>query len=233
MSANTSTFAPPVNGTTDVAVDRAGEADVSRFRGGLLATAGARALLAVVAIPLAPVLFRHHFVVLVLLRPTKEVLLAAGFLLRRGSVNPFEVVAATVPLMFLGVWLFFVIGRAYREEIMTGDGLPRWSRRLLPHDKIGSLSELLDKRGAPLIVMGRLAAFPSTLVAAAAGASDMPVRTFLLADGAGAALSVAEVVIAGYAFGEAYKSAGPWLTGVGVAVLVGLLVLVGRHLKKA
>ncbi|HEX2851237.1 MAG TPA: VTT domain-containing protein [Acidimicrobiales bacterium] len=225
MSADTTTVAAPSATVAGF--------DLARVRTPLLVAVGARAVLAAVAIPLAAFLYRQHFVVLVLLRPTKDVLLAAGFLLRRGKVNPFEIVAAAVPLMVFGVWLFFLIGRAYHEQILTGEGLPRWSRRLLPHEKIQSVSEVLEKRGAPLIVLGRLAAFPSTLVAAAAGASDMRARTFVLADALGAALSIAEVVVAGYAFGEAYKKAGPWVTGAGVVVLIGLLLLVGRHLKKA
>jgi hypothetical protein len=39
-------------------------------------------------------------------------------------------------------------------------------------------------------------------------------------------------VVAGYALGAAYKRAGPWLTAVGVVVLLGLLVGVGRWLKR-
>ena len=44
-------------------------------------------MLGIVAILLAPALFDDHFVVLVLLRPTKEVLLAGGFFLRQDDVE--------------------------------------------------------------------------------------------------------------------------------------------------
>jgi membrane protein DedA with SNARE-associated domain len=77
-----------------------------------------------------------------------------------------------------------------------------------------------------------LAAFPSALLAASAGASGMAPGKFLPADALGAALSIAEVVVAGYVLGAAYKRAGPWLTAVGVAVLIGLLVAVGRWLRR-
>ena len=40
------------------------------------------------------------------------------------------------------------------------------------------------------------------------------------------------LVVAGYALGAAYKEAGPWLTAVGVVVLVGLMVAVGRWLRR-
>ena len=183
------------------------------------------------AIPLAPVLYEDHFVVLVLLRPTKEVLLAGGFLMREGQVHPLEVLAAAVPLTIFGVWHFYALGRAYRSEIAKGD-LPGLGGRVLPVKRIEQLRTLLTKKGAKLVVLGRLAAFPSTLVAAAAGSSRMPSRTFLAADGAGALLSLVEVVGAGLLLGSAYRSAGPWITAAGVAVLMAMLWVAGRYLRR-
>lgn len=194
----------------------------------LLWLAGARMVLGIVAIPLAPFLYREHFVVLVLLRPTKEVLLAAGFLARRHEVSlPFILVAA-VPLAIVGVWHFYVLGRSFAKEIQSGEGLPRLASRLLPTKRINRLAELLARKGRRVIFVGRLASFPSALVGAAAGASDMPSREFLPADLAGGLISIAEVVAAGYLLGVAYKSAGPWIAGVGFVLLVGLLVGIGR-----
>lgn len=203
-----------------------------RIRVPLLWLAVVRALIGIVAIPLAPLLYRKHFMVLVLLRPTKEVLLAGGFAIRRGDLNPVELLAAAIPLAVFGVWHFYLLGRAWAKEIQSGKGLPRFAERLLPQDRIKQLCQMLDDEGEKVVVLGRLAAFPSALMGAAAGASDMETSRFLPADGIGALLSVAEVVIAGYAFGEAYKKAGPWLTAVGVGVLFGLLFLMGRWLRR-
>ena len=44
-------------------------------------------------------------------------------------------------------------------------------------------------------------------------------------------LSVAEVLIAGYAFGAAYRSAGKGITVIGIVVFVGLLLAFGRWLS--
>ncbi|HEY1281565.1 MAG TPA: hypothetical protein VGF22_17935, partial [Acidimicrobiales bacterium] len=126
----------------------------------------ARVVLALVAIPLAPFLYRKHAVVLVLLRPTKDVLLLMGFLLRKGDVALPPVVAAAIPLLVFGVWLFFFLGKAYAKEINNAD-LPGIAGRLLPADRIGRLSESVSDQGLKLVFLGRLAAFPSTLVAAA------------------------------------------------------------------
>jgi membrane protein DedA with SNARE-associated domain len=194
--------------------------------------AGVRTILGIVAIPLAPALYEDHFVLLVLLRPTKEVLLAGGFLLRRHEVALPVLLAAAIPLAIFGVWHFYFLGRAYSKEIRSGKGLPNWASKILPPKRIKALSDILDKKGTRVVFLGRLAAFPSALMAAAAGASDMSRREFLVADGLGGLLSIAEVLIAGYAFGAAYKRAGPWLTGVGIAALAVLLVLMGRWLRR-
>lgn len=198
----------------------------------LLVLAGARAVLAVVAIFLAPALYRDHFVVLVLLRPTKEVLLAAGFFIRSGDVRLLPVLVAAAPLALFGVWLLYALGRAFAPEIRDAKGLPRWADRILPPERIKAMCRILDRKGWKVIVLGRLAAFPSALLAAAAGASDLTRRAFLPADGIGAALSIAEVIIAGYVLGSAYEEAGPWVTAVGVIALVAMLVLVGRWLRR-
>ncbi len=197
-----------------------------------LVLAALRGGLSLVAIPLAPVLFRDHFVVLVLLRPTKEVLLAGGFFLRDGKVGLPEMLLATIPMGLLGVWLFFWLGRAFRDEIQSEEGLPGWPGRILKPDRVKTMCRVLDRKGRWVIVAGRIAAFPSTVLAAAAGASGMAPARFLPADALGASLSIAEVVVAGYVLGEAYEEAGPWLTGVGVAVLLGLMILVGRWLRR-
>ncbi|MGI8632675.1 MAG: DedA family protein [Solirubrobacterales bacterium] len=184
------------------------------------------------AIPLAPFLYREHFVVLVLLRPTKEVLLAAGFLVRQQDVSLPVVLAAAIPLAIFGVWHFYWLGRSWAKEIESGRGLPRLAGRLLPRDRIKRLGEVLDAKGKRVVVVGRLASFPSALLGAAAGASGMSSRDFLPADGVGGVLSIAEVVLAGYILGEAYKEAGPWVTGIGVVLLLALLIGMGRALTR-
>lgn len=198
----------------------------------LLWLAAVRTVLAIVAIPLAPALYRKHFVVLVLLRPTKEVLLAGGFLVRRHDVSLLALMVASIPLLLLGVWHFYALGRIYGSDL-TGSKLPRFARHLLPAKRIKAMCKVLEKRGTPVVVIGRLAAFPSTVIAAAAGTSDLEARRFLAADAIGGLLSFVEVVGAGYALGEAYEEAGPWLTWAGVAALVVGAVLFGRWLKKA
>lgn len=207
-------------------------AQASKARNALLVLAAVRGVLGIVALPLVPVLYRDHFALLVLLRPTKEILLAGGFLVRQGEANLVHIVLAALPLALFGVWLFYGLGRSFAAEIQSGKGLPPKAERILPRGRIQDLCRILDRKGRGLVVAGRLAAFPSSLLGAAAGSSRMPPGRFLPADGLGAALSLAEVIGAGYVLGQAYKSAGAWLTAVGVVVLFGLLFMVGRWLRR-
>jgi membrane protein DedA with SNARE-associated domain len=203
-----------------------------KYKTPLLWSAAVRAVLGLAAIPLAPFLYREHFAALVLLRPTKEVLLAAGFEVRRGDANALTVVLAAVPLAVFGVWLFFFLGQAFAKELQEGKGLPRFADRLLPTEKIKDLCAVLEDKGPKVIFLGRLATFPSSLLAAAAGASGMKAKQFLPADLVGALVGIAEVLVAGYLLGEAYKKAGPWLTGVGVLALLAMLFVLGRALSR-
>ena len=203
-----------------------------RYRTPLLWLAGVRAVLAVAAVPLAPFLYKKHFAVLVLLRPTKEVLLAAGFLVRKGDVSPLVVVLCALPLAIGGVWQFFFLGRGYSRELQEGKDLPKLAQKLLPPERVKKLCGILDHKGTRLIFLGRLATFPSSLLGTAAGASGMEARKFLPADFVGALVGIAEVLVAGYLLGQAYKSAGPWLTGVGVLALLGMLFIMGRSLTR-
>lgn len=103
-----------------------------RLRNGLAALAVVRVLVGIAAIPLAPFLYREHFVVLVLMRPTKEVLLAGGFLSRLGRVGLVPLVVAALPLTILGVWQFYYLGSQYADRIASGDLPPLVGRVLRP-----------------------------------------------------------------------------------------------------
>jgi membrane protein DedA with SNARE-associated domain len=202
-----------------------------RYRTPLLWLAAIRIAAGIVAIPLAAVLYREHFLLLVLMRPTKEVLLAAGFLARQGSVNILQILIAATPLAIVGVWHAFALGRGHTEEIRKGK-LPGIGRRLLPVEKIKKAQKLLRTKGWKVIVIGRLAVFPSSIVGAAAGSSGVKTRDFLPPDTAGGLLSIASAVGAGYVLGDAYESGKRWLTLAGVVALAALAVLIGRFLRR-
>ncbi|MEY2470457.1 MAG: hypothetical protein QOF21_3155 [Actinomycetota bacterium] len=193
--------------------------------------AALRAVLEIAAIPLAPFLYRHHVAVLVFLRPTKEVLLFAGFAAENGDVSLPVVVAAALPLLLGGVWQFFALGREFSDDLAKHK-LPGIAGRVLPRDRINRLQKVLKKEGAKVVFLGRLAAMPSSLIAAAAGASKFNVRRYLLVDLAGALVSLVLMLGLGWLLDEAYEDAGPWLTGLGLAAIVAVAVVIGRTLTR-
>jgi len=203
----------------------------SRARTVLLWLAALRVALAFLAVPIAPLVYRDHFLVLVLIRPSKEVLLASGFLFRRGDLELLPIVLAALPLHVLGIWQFFFLGRAYEPEIRA-HALRPMARRLLPQRRIDKLDHLLEHKGDRLVFLGRLVAFPAIFLAAAAGASKTDERSYLLHDGAGAALSLAELIGAGYLLGTAYGEAGLASAVIGAGVILVVLAVLGRLLAR-
>lgn len=196
----------------------------------LLALGGLRIAVAVIAIPLVPLWFKDHFVLLVFLRPTKELFLAGGFLAKRGDVDLVLLCLAAIPLSILGAWIFYFLGRSYAREIDGGD-LPDLAKRILDPEKIKRFEKALDEKGNKLIFLGRLAVMSSAAVAAAAGTVRMDPKRFFPVDLAGGLVSIAYTVTAGYFLGEAYEKAGPWLTGVGVVAFMSFAYILGRALK--
>lgn len=203
----------------------------------LLVLAGLRTVLGVAAILLAKFLYEDHFLVLTMMRPTKEVFLAGAFLAKQGDEPALllKIILAGLPLSIAGVWLSYLLGRQFSAEIGKKE-LPGIAGRILPVKKVRKLEKVLSKKGPRLVFLGRLAAFPSSVIGAAAGSSDMALRRFILADGMGAVFAIVEVMSLGYVLGSFFDKDDPatsWaITGLAVAATFGLLFLLGRYLKR-
>lgn len=199
------------------------------MRRALVALAAVRTILALVAIPLAPFLYREHVAVLILLRPTKETLLFAGFAAEQGDIGLPLVVLTALPMLLAGVWVFFALGLEYADDLSKRQ-LPGLAGRLLPRRRLRRLQAAIEDQGDKVLFLGRLAALPSTLLAAAAGASRFDARRFLLIDTAGAIVSLVVMLGLGWGLDETYETAGPWLTGLGLAAMLAVTVVIGRAL---
>jgi membrane protein DedA with SNARE-associated domain len=192
----------------------------------------ARYAIPLAVIPAIPFLIaRGELALLVLLRPQKEfLLLAAAQLARTGAPSVALLFAAYVPLMIVAVWAFFVVGRMFRPALDAGEA-PRWLTRILPPAQLDVGRRVIARRGPLIAVMGRMAALPPTIMAAAAGASDVNGPRYLVADVVGALGSFALMVGAGLVLGEAYDEYGIWITVAGIAVLVALIALITRWVR--
>jgi membrane protein DedA with SNARE-associated domain len=189
------------------------------------------------AIPLAalgaiPFLLANDIALLVLLRPQKEFLLVGGGQSRfLGEPDLLLLFLAFVPLGLLVIPAFFVVGRAYRGALEHGSG-PAWLHRAIPPRSLRLAQRILARRGPSIAVLGRIAALPPTVLAAAAGLSDVDPRRYLLADAIGAVVAVSATLGAGFALGRAYEDGGPWLTAVGVGLFVVLVMLLTHWIRR-
>jgi membrane protein DedA with SNARE-associated domain len=197
-----------------------------------ISVAVARYAIPLAVIPAIPFLIaRGELALLVLLRPQKEfLLLAAAQLARTGAPSVALLFAAYVPLMIVAVWAFFVVGRMFRPALDAGEA-PRWLTRILPPAQLDVGRRVIARRGPLIAVMGRMAALPPTIMAAAAGASDVNGPRYLVADVVGALGSFALMVGAGLVLGEAYDEYGIWITVAGLMVLVALIALITRWVR--
>jgi membrane-associated protein len=202
--------------------------DPARWKRPLLIAAIARYAIPIAAIPLAAALIPDRVALLTLLRPGKEVLLLAGGLWSAdGRPSLLMVFLAYIPLMILSVWGFFALGRAYSDDLADGDG-PEWLHKVVPPDKFEATQRVIARRGVTVAILGRVAALPPTILAAAAGTSAVDSRRYLAADTVGAVLSFIVTVGIGVGLGRAYERGGIWLTGASIAVL---LVVINRFTR--
>lgn len=191
-----------------------------------------RYVVPLLAVPMIPFLIVDRVPLLVLLRPQKEFLLLGGGQLRvLGAPSVALLFAAYVPLMIVAIWAFFAVGRSYGPALRRGEG-PAWLQRALPPRQLEIAQRVLAHRGPSIAVLGRIAALPPTVLAAAAGVSDVPARRYLAADLLGALVGFGIAVGAGYALGRAYEDGGVWLTVAGVAVFVALIALLTRWIRR-
>ena len=103
-----------------------GRRQSTRTKRALAWVATTRLVLALVALPLAPFLYRHHFLVLVLLRPSQGVLLAGAILARHHHISLVAMLLAAIPLELFVVWVYFLLGEAwFRRALRLGATTPR------------------------------------------------------------------------------------------------------------
>jgi membrane protein DedA with SNARE-associated domain len=203
-----------------------------RWRRFSLAVVIARFAIPLAAIAAIPFLLVNNISLLVLLRPQKEFILVGGGQSRfLGEPELWLLFLAFLPLGLLVVPAFFVVGRAYRGALEDGDG-PGWLHRAIPPRQLQLAQQVLAHRGPSIALLGRIAALPPTVLAAAAGLSDVDWRRYLLADAVGAVIAVSATLAAGFALGRAYEDGGPWITGIGVGLFFVLILLLTHWIRR-
>jgi membrane protein DedA with SNARE-associated domain len=197
------------------------------FRRTVLTVAVARYVIPIASLALLPGLLRddvadRFLYLLIAIRPGREVMLFTGYRYRaEGSPSLVLMYLAAFAFFVAAVWVFFLLGRVYRDAIRDGDG-PAWLHRVAPADRIEVAQRALARRGPIVAFLARVGGLPPTLLGAAAGVSDTRPTPYLTADAVGSVVTYAITVGVGYSLGEAYERSGPWFTGFALVVIVGL-----------
>lgn len=170
---------------------------------------------------------------LTLVRPSKDSLLWGGALWRTrdGEVDLLLLFAAYAVLMIVMNWPFLYLGRAYGPALARGDG-PRWLQRSVSAENLAIARTLLARKGPTIAIIGRIAALPPTVMAAAAGTSDVSAWRYQVADTIGGVAGFGVTVGVGVALGEAYERAGVWTTVGALVVVVAAITWATRWLQR-
>lgn len=154
-----------------------------------------------------------------LLVPGEIAVLVGGVLAHAGRLPLWAVVVAAVVGAALGDQVGYLVGRRHGWRL-----LKRVPRRFVRSGELDRALDLVRRRGAMAVVLGRWAAALRALVPGLAGMSGIPQRTFTLANVTGGALWAFTVAVLGYLAGASYRLLERRL-GWGSEALLGLVVL--------
>jgi membrane protein DedA with SNARE-associated domain len=152
--------------------------------------------------------------------PEEVVQLGAGFLARQGTMALWPALAVTGAGILLGDFILFRLGRSHGARVMAS----RHLRRFFTPERRAWVERHFENHDFLTVAVARLVSPFRLPVFASAGAMGVSTRTFLLADGLAALLSVPLVFGLGYVFAAHLAEVKRNLHD---AETLGLLLLVG------
>ncbi|NES12994.1 MULTISPECIES: DedA family protein [Micromonospora] len=155
-----------------------------------------------------------------LLVPGELAVLVGGVLAHEGRLPLAAVIVAALAGAALGDQIGFLVGRRYGRRL-----LDRTPRRFVRSGEVRRALDLIRRRGAAAVVLGRWAAALRALVPGLAGMSGIPRGAFTVANVAGGALWAVTVAVLGYLAGASYRLLERRLGWGGEAVLALVVLL--------
>ena len=132
--------------------------------------------------------------------PEDIALMTGGFLCYKESARFIPMVLVAMFGVLSGDLFIFSIGRRWGPTLLDH----KFTRRLAPPDKVNALRAQFLRHQLKTVFVGRFLPGMRTLVFLTAGASQMSVWRFLLANGTAALGSVPAFVALGYVFGHSF-----------------------------
>ncbi len=181
----------------------------------------------IIAIAAAAV-FLETATIVGMLVPSEVTLLLAAVAAATGRVSPLWLAAAAVAAAIAGDSTAYAIGR------LAG---PRFEQsrvgRLVGQRNWARAHNAAERHGGRALFLGRWVGFVRTLLPLLEGTSRMPVRRFLVADAAAAAVWASGVVAIGYLGAGSIQAVSSGLAQVGlVAALIALVATVLVRLRR-
>ncbi|MEV0154884.1 DedA family protein [Micromonospora sp. NPDC050686] len=167
---------------------------------------------------LLPALEASTFLGLVV--PGEIAVLVGGVLAHEGRLPLWAVAGAALAGAAVGDQAGYLVGRRYGRRL-----LDRVPRRLVGPGELRRALDLVRRRGALAVVLGRWVAALRALVPGLAGLSGIRQRTFTLANLTGGALWAVTVSVLGYLAGASYRLLERRL-GLGGEALLAVVVVV-------
>jgi membrane protein DedA with SNARE-associated domain len=153
--------------------------------------------------------------------PGETALLLGGLAAGQGHVPLAAVVVAGVVGAILGDAVGFLVGRRWGRRVLDST-----VGRLVSRRHLDRAEGFLRRRGVWAVFFGRSTAALRVMIPGLAGMSGMRSRQFLAANVAGGAVWGVVVAVAGYLAGNSWHAVDHYITGAGLALVVGLVVVV-------
>ena len=150
--------------------------------------------------------------------PGETAAVLGGVAAARGTVGLTLMLIAGVLAAVIGDSVGFEVGRTMGPRILRAKMLDRHKAR------IDTARELLARRGAVAVFLGRSVAFFRAVMPALAGVAQMPYRRFLVANAAGGIVWGVGTVLLGYLAGNSYERVEKTF-GRGAAVAVAVVAI--------
>ena len=151
--------------------------------------------------------------------PGETAAVLGGVAAGRGTVGLTLMLVTVVLAAVLGDSVGYEVGRTMGPRMLRARMLERHK------DRIDAARELLVRRGAVAVFLGRSVAFFRAVMPALAGVAQMPYRRFLVANAAGGIIWAVATVLLGYLAGNSYERVEKAF-GRGAALAVALVVVI-------
>jgi len=162
--------------------------------------------------------------------PGETAVIVAGVLAQSGVLPLWAVIAAASAGAVLGDQVGFAVGRRYGETLLQR--MPHWVNR---HDRATRVLDLVRRRGAVAVLLGRWTASLRAFVPGMAGMSGLAHRTFTVANVVGGVVWAVAVAVLGYLAGAGFRRVEQQLNlfsglALGVVAVVALAAILVRRL---